>query len=70
MLALTLVHLDDNALFPIFDLTELRYWEEAPAEREARRAGLGYVSLTRNWLHGQRGRAGDGDDGYYQTLWR
>jgi succinyl-CoA synthetase beta subunit len=38
--------LDDNALFRHADLAELRdIQEEAPAEREARRAGLSYVKL-------------------------
>jgi succinyl-CoA synthetase beta subunit len=38
--------LDDNALFRHADLGELRdIQEEAPAEREARRAGLSYVKL-------------------------
>jgi succinyl-CoA synthetase beta subunit len=38
--------LDDNALFRHPDLAELRdVQEEAPAEREARRAGLSYVKL-------------------------
>jgi succinyl-CoA synthetase beta subunit len=38
--------LDDNALFRHSELAELRdVQEEAPAEREARRAGLSYVKL-------------------------
>ncbi len=38
--------LDDNGLFRHTDLAELRdVQEEAPAEREARRAGLSYVKL-------------------------
>jgi succinyl-CoA synthetase beta subunit len=38
--------LDDNALFRHSDLAEMRdVQEEAPAEREARRAGLSYVKL-------------------------
>jgi succinyl-CoA synthetase beta subunit len=39
--------LDDNALFRHPELAELRdVQEEAPAEREARRAGLSYVKLN------------------------
>jgi len=54
--------LDDNALFRHFELAEMRDADEdSPEEQEARRHGLSYVKLDgRDWLHGQRRRAGYG----------